>query len=501
MTSAGRSGEAETPEARAADSAVPDRAASASLARVLLACGKTEEARPFVLDGNDPVLAAGLAVEGHEFREARRLLDQARSRDPFDPRAASARGRLSFLEKKFPEAVADLLEAALLSPDGLPDARDIRFLRAARSLAPERIPEWKEAAAAAAARLETEARRWAPGLKLPERVPALVRALIARAAPVEGVLDRARRLAEVPGLAGIEDHALVAAAARGELRRLAPGSILYRTGDPAAQISLVLSGRLRFVRETPVGPQAMGEARAGDFAGEEAFVGARRTSEARADGAVALLGFSPDFFSEDPARAAWLRHLRLCLARRLGRLDDLFSGFFSAEQPPREAHPRAPGEAAELSAEEKSRILTGGGLSESDRFLFAAFAEERSFAAESLIFREGESAGALYAIGRGRVRISREIAGGEEAFAILGPGEIFGEMAILDPAASGRSADARTHEAALLLVLTRARFEGLEKSDPDGCADLSELLSRVAARRCVETAERLARWRMLAGPG
>src|SRR5262249_34870850 len=107
----------------------------------------------------------------------------------------------------------------------------------------------------------------------------------------------------------------------------------------------------------------------------------------------------------------------------------------------------------------------------------------------------------LYVIAQGRVRISRRIAGGEEALAILGPGEIFGEMAILDPESTGRSADARAHEEVLLLALTRARFEGMEKADPDGCADLSALLCRLAARRCVETAERLTRWRIMAGPG
>ena len=54
----------------------------------------------------------------------------------------------------------------------------------------------------------------------------------------------------------------------------------------------------------------------------------------------------------------------------------------------------------------------------------------------------------------------------------------------------------RTH----LLQLTRERFESLERSDPEGCAELSALLCRLAARRCAETAERLARWRIMAGP-
>jgi hypothetical protein len=49
-------------------------------------------------------------------------------------------------------------------------------------------------------------------------------------------------------------------------------------------------------------------------------------------------------------------------------------------------------------------------------------------------------------------------------------------------------------------VLARERFEALERTDPEGCAELSALFVRLAARRAVETAERLARWRILAGP-
>lgn len=499
--SAGLLGEADILYRLAVSLEARDRAtAAASLARVLLASGKPKAARPFVLDGDDPVLVAGLSIETHEFTEARRLLDDARARDPFDPRPASARGRLSFLEKRFSESVGDLLEAALLRPDGLPDATDIRFLRAARALAGEAIPAWKEAADAARDRLAEHARKWAPEVHLPDRVPALVRTLIAKGSHAEGLLDRAQRLATTPGLAELGDHALLAAAAGGQLRRLAADSVLYRAGDAAGEIYLVLSGSLQLARETPVGLQPMGFAETADFAGEEALANAPRCATARARGGVALLGFTPEFLFEDLDRAAWLRHLRLRLAQRLSRLNALFDEFFPGQRRAPEASREPPGEVARVSAEEKSRFLTGGGLSEPDRFLFAAFAEEKSFPAGSLIFREGDPGDALYVIGRGRVRISRDIAGGEEALAILGPGEIFGEMAILDPRAAGRSADARAHEDALLLELERTRFEALERTGPDGSADLSALLCRIAARRCVETAERLARWRLMAGP-
>jgi CRP-like cAMP-binding protein len=266
---------------------------------------------------------------------------------------------------------------------------------------------------------------------------------------------------------------------------------------------LVIQGSIDLVRPTPVGDQPMGEAQPGDFVGEEALLSTPRVCDARARGAVTLLGFSPDFFSPEPDRAVWLRYLRTRLARRVSALNDLFHRFFPDERAPSKSIGRASSDAEatdSMSLEDRSRSLTSVGLSESDRFLFAVFADEKRYAAESVIFREKDLGDAIYVIARGRVRISRQISGGEEAFAFLRPGEIFGEMALLDPG-TGRSADAVAHEDAIVLELSRPRFEALESADPEGCGELSALLCRLAARRAVETAERLASWRVLAGPG
>ena len=90
----------------------------------------------------------------------------------------------------------------------------------------------------------------------------------------------------------------------------------------------------------------------------------------------------------------------------------------------------------------------------------AAIAGEESHETGSFVFHEGEMGDKLYLILEGRVRISRNLPGmGEEALAIMGPGEAFGEMSLIDD--TPRSADARVHERARLLFITREAFEDL----------------------------------------
>ena len=77
-----------------------------------------------------------------------------------------------------------------------------------------------------------------------------------------------------------------------------------------------------------------------------------------------------------------------------------------------------------------------------------------------MIFEHGQLGDKLYVILEGRIRISRNVPGmGEEALAVLGPGAVFGEMALID--AAPRSADARVHERCKLLSLPRDAFEDL----------------------------------------
>lgn len=107
-----------------------------------------------------------------------------------------------------------------------------------------------------------------------------------------------------------------------------------------------------------------------------------------------------------------------------------------------------------------SRVQLFTGLSRPALELVASIATEEQHPQGTVLFRVGDPGDALYLILAGRVRISREVPGmGEEALAILGPGDTFGELSVIDEGA--RSADAHIHESAVLLKIKKDAMEHL----------------------------------------
>jgi CRP-like cAMP-binding protein len=120
----------------------------------------------------------------------------------------------------------------------------------------------------------------------------------------------------------------------------------------------------------------------------------------------------------------------------------------------------------------------------------ATIASEQSFRLGEVIFREGESGGALYLILEGKVRISREVSGmGEEALAVLGPGDAFGEMALIDD--FPRSADARVHERCRLLVISKEALEDLLFLHKDLAYEILWNFVKILSARLRETNDKM----------
>ena len=111
------------------------------------------------------------------------------------------------------------------------------------------------------------------------------------------------------------------------------------------------------------------------------------------------------------------------------------------------------------------------GVSDAEIARLAAICEERQMAAGTTVFIENMPGESLFVVRSGSVRVSRMFAEGDEKnLVVLGPGDIFGEMAIID--GMPRAATARVAEDAELISLRKKDFEGLCQSDPALCLKL-----------------------------
>ena len=92
------------------------------------------------------------------------------------------------------------------------------------------------------------------------------------------------------------------------------------------------------------------------------------------------------------------------------------------------------------------------------------------------IFRTGDPGDAMYLIDVGKVRISiTDTDGADVTLAEIGPGDFFGEMAMLD--GQGRSANATAVENSRLAKLTRNDFLEFMKNDPRVTLELMTALT------------------------
>ena len=103
------------------------------------------------------------------------------------------------------------------------------------------------------------------------------------------------------------------------------------------------------------------------------------------------------------------------------------------------------------------------------------FALDRRVRRGQTIFQRGDEGSSLMAVLRGRVRISSVSGDGKElTLNVINPGEIFGEIALLD--GQPRSADAVAIEDSVLLVVDRRYFLPFLRHKEDLCLRLLAVL-------------------------
>lgn len=97
----------------------------------------------------------------------------------------------------------------------------------------------------------------------------------------------------------------------------------------------------------------------------------------------------------------------------------------------------------------------------------------------TVLFREGEPGKEMFVLQSGKVAISKKVRDVEKILAVLGPGEFFGEMAIISN--KPRNASAIIEDDARLLVIDPRTFEGMIRGN-----------SEIAVRMIKKLADRLA---------
>jgi len=104
-----------------------------------------------------------------------------------------------------------------------------------------------------------------------------------------------------------------------------------------------------------------------------------------------------------------------------------------------------------------------------------SYAHTKTFAAGATIFERGDPGDGLFAVLAGTVRISnRSVDGKDAVFNLIKPGEIFGEIALLD--GRERTADAQAATDCTLLLIDRRDFIPLLTAQPELAMKLIEVL-------------------------
>ncbi len=458
----------------------------------------------------------GLLLQRGNAQAAARELARAAHLDPFDRETAEMLGLAEHKRQRFEPAAAATARAFLLVGElHSPDAERLRR----RILTLKRILGWGSAEMArlfeqareqlqiARDRVEWHRERFLEEEGLPHG-GAWFGATPARARP--GLIALAGRLRRMAALSSLADGELFRLTAAVQEELYAAGSLVFAQRGDGRDLYLVEEGVVHLERTGGYGTFPLRSVAAGELAGEASWL----LRQPRATDAVAarpsrLLRIDSVALERHCEESPELsQQLLWCLwhslAAKLRAANEQLREIFAASSLPHEVltghlQPATAGERIHLASQDKVRLFREHGLSQRELATLATFSREKRFAAGAYLFREGDPGDELYAVVEGRVLISKYIqGGGDEALALLGRGEFFGEMALID--GQPRSADARAEGApATVLALDQATLRDLLALDPAASADFLRLLCRLLARRLTEADEKVLGWRILGG--
>jgi CRP/FNR family cyclic AMP-dependent transcriptional regulator len=454
--------------------------------------------------------AGYLHLRRRDMRAALEEFAQARRLNPLDRKLAVEAARIALELEDYSEALRHAIDALLLT-QGLGEVEEVATRRRVETLAAlcrlskdelTQLHRQRETALQRASEQValTRARLFST-LTLAESYGQRVTFAPKR----EELLRVALDLRRFRVFRHFSDAYLVQLAQIGRREKFSHAQVLTREEEESRDIFVVLEGRLQESRDTPIGTQVLATPGVGEIVGEIAFVD-QKPHSSRLVGADsgAVLRFPAADLDQLATRnrdvgVSLLWSFWHSLAAKVRAANSAMTEIITPGMAPARAAAAEPGERVFLDPSAKLDLLREQGLSAGELRLLATYSQEERFTPEALIFGEGDQGDKLYIVVDGQVRISRRLPGmGEEALTILGRGEFFGEMALID--AQPRSADARAHASGCtVFTIDRHRLEEVLEMDPDAAHQFLTLLCQILCRRIRAMQDRLVAWRLMAG--
>ena len=444
-----------------------------------------------------------LSAALEEFVQARRL-------NPLDRKLAIEAARVALELEDYPEALRHAIDAVHLSQgmsggDEAAARRRVDTLAALCRMTRDELAELHRQRAAALQRAcehvaLTKARLFT-ALSASESRRPVTRAVRER----DDLLKIALELRRFKAFRHFSDANLVQLAQAGRREAFRHAQVMSREDQEDRDVFVVLEGKLQACRRSPVGSQVLATLGIGEIAGEISFIDHKLRSSTligvEAGIVLRLPAAELDRMAtaDDDLGVGLLWCFWHSLAAKVRSTNAAMVDVVAPGATVRRSAPGQPGERVYLDQGAKLDLLSEQGLSAGELRLLATYSQEEAFLPESLIFSEGERGDRLYIVADGQVRISRRFQGmGEEALTILGRGEVFGEMALIDD--QPRSADARAHtHGCTVLTVDRQRLEEVLEMDPDAARQFLASLCTILCRRVRAINERLVAWRVMAG--
>ena len=302
-----------------------------------------------------------------------------------------------------------------------------------------------------------------------------------------------------------DDHLEQLAAFTAE-QLMARGQVIYDESDVGEDFYVVVSGVTEDYCTALGRRQPVSRSRVGQILGETSFLDGRpRPTTAVAVEKGTMLRFRSAglrrwLVNDHELGAALARSFWHSLAAKIRQANQFMTEILPLAQIG-EHQDSSAGQRVELMPGAKMDLFQETGLSAAALRLLAATLNAQHFPRDAFLFHEGEAGEALYVVFDGEVRISRQMSGrGEEPLAILGRGEVFGEMALVDDQV--RSADARAHiDGCTVLVLSQADLDAVLHMPPVAASQFLHLVCGVLCYRLRAMISLLASWRTRIGIG